>query len=137
MPRLPTVLGTLAVALVVASPGAAPAASRPHVQKVLLTIRAGDSAVNPNIALAPGVPVQITVTNYTHEFHTFTVRGLRLSELISPARKHGPRKTTFTFTAEKWGAFHWHCLICPSGRHGHPHAMGGTLYLIINPSALP
>ena len=138
MLKMLTVVGSsLAVAFVAASPPAAPAASRPHVQQVGMTIRAGDLASTPNIALAPRVPVRITVTNYTREFHTFTVPGLGLSELIYPASKHHPRKTTFTFTAYKWGAFHWHCVICPSGQHRRPHTMGGILYLIINPSVLP
>lgn len=127
---------SLAVALGAAAPVAA-VRGRPHVQRVGITIRAGDRVAESNFALAPGVPVRITVTNYTQEFHTFTVPGLGLSELILPAHGNVARRTTFTFTARRWGSFAWRCVICPSGAHGRPHSMGGTVYLLIDPSALP
>ena len=89
--------------------------------------RAGDRVAEPNIALAPGLPVRMTIVNRTHEFHPFTVTGLGVSELIRPAHGSTPGQTTFTFTANQWGVFAWHCLICPSGKHGRPHAMGGLV----------
>jgi heme/copper-type cytochrome/quinol oxidase subunit 2 len=125
----------LTLALVTAAPVAA-AVPKAHatVQKVRFTILRGDRIVEPNIALAPGVPVELTVTNTTHELHTFTVRELGVRELIPPARGRIATKTTFVFTPNRSGSFAWHCVICPSGLHGRPHAMGGTLYLIVNPS---
>ena len=126
------VLALIAVASVVAAP------ARSHEQSITFTIMAGDHLYKGgNVALAPGVPVHVTVTNYTREFHTFTVPALGVSELIRPARADGPNTTTFTFTAHTWGAIAWHCQICPSGIHGRMHQMGGTLYLIVNPTALP
>jgi heme/copper-type cytochrome/quinol oxidase subunit 2 len=126
----------LTLALVAGAPvaAAAPAAHR-SVQRVGFTILPGDRIVEPNIALAPGVPVEMTVTNETREMHTFTVRGLGVRELILPAYGRLPTKTRFTFTPDRRGTFHWHCVICPSGLHGHPHAMKGVLYLIVDPSA--
>jgi heme/copper-type cytochrome/quinol oxidase subunit 2 len=120
----------------VPAPRATPAA-KVHVQKVKLTILPGDRIVEPNVALAPGLPVRMTVTNTTHEFHTFTVPALGVSRLILPAGKDGARKTTFSFEPKQWGSVAWYCVICPSGTHGSPHAMRGTLYLVISPSSIP
>lgn len=135
---LAVVMGALTVVSASAAasrPVAQPASAR--TQHVSLTIRGGDRIPGPNFALAPGVPVQITVTNFTHEFHTFTIQGLKVSALILPAVGHTPRATVVAFTAHFTGAFGWHCVICPSGAHGQRHAMGGTVYVIIDPSALP
>lgn len=131
--NLATVWASLVLALALsASAGGIVPTTPGHVQEVKLTILAGDRVIEPNVALAPAVPVRLTVTNETHEFHTFTVPSLHLSELILP-----DRTTTLLFTPDRAGAYRWHCVICPSGQHGHPHTMGGTLYLIVNPSALP
>jgi len=119
----------------VSGPAARPASA--HTQHVSITIRGGDRILESNFALAPGVPVQITVTNFTHEFHTFTIPGLNVSALILPSVGHTPKATIVAFTAHASGPFRWHCAICPSGAHGRRHAMGGTVYLIIDPSALP
>ncbi len=135
MPRILVVAGAIVAAALVAAAWAAPAA-RSRAQAVSITLRAGDRVDEPNVALAPGVPVRVTVTNETREFHTFTVPGLGVSELVRPAGAHAATRTTFTFTANRWGAFAWHCLVCPSDAHGRPHAMGGTLYAITDPSAL-
>jgi heme/copper-type cytochrome/quinol oxidase subunit 2 len=134
---LASIGSSVALALVAATSVAGEALrGNPYVQKVEITIRTGDRVTEANIALAPGVPVRITVTNYTREFHTFTIPGLGLSELILPARGQTAKKTTFSFTAHQWGSFAWHCVICPTRMHGTPHAMGGTIYLITDPSAL-
>ncbi len=89
-----------------------------------------------NLAIAPGIPVRLTVTNYTREFHTITIPGLHVSALIFPARGKTPRKTTFTFTARGYGVFDWYCAVCTSGTHGLRHMMGGTIYAIVDPSLL-
>jgi hypothetical protein len=113
-------------------------AARPHVQAVAITILKGDRVSGAaNIALAPGVPVRITVTNFTQQFHTFSSPGLGVNTLVLPARGGTATKTTFTFTPHAWGSFAWRCEICPSGIHGQRHSMGGVLYLIVDPSALP
>lgn len=134
---LAVVGSSLALSLaVVPAPRATPAA-KVHMQKVSLTILPGDRVVEPNVALAPGLPVRVTVTNTTHEFHTFVVPALGLSRLILPADRHGARKTTFSFEPRLLGSVAWYCVICPTGTHGPRHAMRGTLYLIIDPSAIP
>ena len=107
-----------------------------HVQQVALTIQSGDRMIEPNFALAPGVPVRITITNFTHEFHTLTIPGLHVSALIGPSVGHTPRVTTVAFTTHATGPYDWHCVICPSGAHGVRHAMGGTIYMIIGRSVL-
>lgn len=125
----------LALAAAASFAGTAPRATV-NVQEAGITILKGDRLTEANIALAPGIPVRMTVTNHTREFHTFTVPGLSVSELIRPAHGNIPSRTTFTFTPRHSGAFAWRCVICPSGAHGAPHAMGGALYLIVDPSAL-
>lgn len=127
-----TVVSTSAA---VSGPVAQPASA--HTQHVAITIRGGDRILEPNFALAPGVPVQITVTNFTHEFHTFTIPGLKVSALILPSVGHTPKATVVAFTPRAAGPFAWYCVMCPSGAHGQRHAMGGTVYMIIDPSALP
>lgn len=139
---LAALLAASALATPAGSAGARKAAGRPHVQHVQLTIvgTATDEQVSPsmgNLAIAAGVPVRVTVTNFTDEYHTFTIPGLHVSALIRPAQGQTPTKTTFTFTASKTGKYAWHCVFCASGAHGHPHSMGGTVYAIIDPSALP
>ena len=117
-------------------------ATTPHVQKESLTVSGAktNERVSPssgNLAIAPGVPVRVTVTNYTREYHTFTIPGLHVSALILPAHGKAARVTTFTFTAHEYGTFVWYCGFCTSGAHGHRHMMGGTVYAIIDPSVLP
>jgi hypothetical protein len=123
--------------------GRAPAsAPKPHMQHMAFSIVsvgpgvAGDE-VRPvgNFAIAPGVAVRVTVKNFTHQLHTFTVPGLGLSAAILPARGRAPRTTTFTFVAYQGGTFAWHCVVCV-GQH-HRHVMAGTVYAIIDPSVLP
>ena len=109
----------------------------PQVQNVSIIFRAGDRVSAPNFALAPGVPVRLTVVNFTHEFHTFTVARLKVSALILPALEQTPKRTIVAFTPHATGVLRWHCAICPSGAHGMRHVMGGEVYLIIDPSALP
>lgn len=136
-------LAAVAVFVTPASPASKAAAKHAaHVQKLAFTIAGrgnGDERVFPsgNIAVAPGVPVQVTITNYTRESHTFTIPGLNVNRLILPARGDGPRKTTFTFTANTSGSFAWYCVFCTHGVHGHRHSMGGTVWVIIDPSILP
>lgn len=141
--------GAAAVAGVLASGSAwtvpakaSTATGAPHVQVLAVTIRSSgrDDAerVSPeNLAIAPGVLARITFTNFTRQFHTFTVPGLHVSALIFPARGQTPRKTTFTFTAYEGGSFAWYCVFCAQGRPGHDGPMGGRVYVIINPSVLP
>ena len=139
-------VGTAAAALATWSAAAAgPAGARSEektagrIQAFTFAIKGhengGEVVAGPrNIAIAPGVPVRITVTNFTHEFHTFTVPGLHLSRLIQPAHRGTPRKTTFTFTTLRGGPLAWYCLICVDGGHGYAHAMGGTIWAIVDPA---
>jgi hypothetical protein len=137
MSKIVAALGSVLVALVLAT-WAVAGPAKAHTQNIRIMIMAGDQLyAGENFAIAPGVPVRVTVTNFSHEFHTFTAPGLHLSELIRPADASGVSTTSFTFTAHTWGAFAWHCLICPSGMHGRSHHMGGTIYIIEKRSVLP
>jgi hypothetical protein len=138
------VTGVALIAAVAASADASAGspARLPHTQHLRLMIvgQGSDARAVPamgNIAVAAGVRVEVTVTSYSREYHTFTVPGLDVSALIPPARGHAPRTTTFTFTPSKRGSFAWHCVFCTGGDHGVAHRMGGTVFAIIDPSALP
>ena len=140
-----TLAGLAGAVLAVSAWAALPsgtAARKPHVQHVAFTVvslgrgaMGNEVAPVANIAIAPGVPVRVTVTNPTHLLHTFTVPGLHVNVPILPARGDTPRKTTFMFVARESGAFIWRCLVCV-GQH-HKHAMSGTIYAIIDPSLFP
>jgi plastocyanin len=82
-----------------------------------------------NFAIEPGVPVTITFTNHTGQFHTFTATGLGLSAIVPPSSANKPGKTTITFTAHAFGVFDWRCVLCPSHRDAMP--MGGKIYAIV------
>jgi heme/copper-type cytochrome/quinol oxidase subunit 2 len=131
----------LAALLGVTTTAPAGTSGLPQIQRVTFTIigTGTHQRVLPssgNIAIAAGVPVQVTVVNYSSEYHTFTIPGLHVSALILPAHGQTPAKTRFTFTAQRSGTFKWHCTFCANGAHGRAHEMGGTVYAIIDPAAL-
>ncbi len=86
----------------------------------------GDERVSPaNFAVRLGVPVKVTVTNYTRQAHTFTSEELGVSVRIRPASEAGPARTTFTFRAQTNGVFRWYCAL-PCGDDD----MGGRVYVM-------
>jgi len=122
------VLVAVAALTTLALTASAPA-SLPLPQIVTMTITSnGDRAVPMSFAVRPGVPVVLNVSNYSHQFHTFTIRALGVSVLILPAKGSWPRVTTVRFTTQR--SVSWLCVICPSGIHGHLHAMAGKVYTI-------
>ena len=140
MTRTRSLVAGVAAVLLVFSASASANAGSAHAQKLTVTIgtpsRALDMASPANLAVAPGVPIHLTLTNYTHEFHTFVVPRLGLSFLVSPAQHGAPSTTTVTFTIQKLGTFAWRCVICASGQHGKRHSMAGRIYSIISPSVV-
>lgn len=130
-------------AIVAATAWPAGGATRAHVQRVTITILPSSAshtdavAIPPNVAIAPGVAVSVTLVNYTRDFHTFTIPGLHVSAMAVPATAKGPGKTTITFRALKWGTFAWYCVICQRGMHGPAHHMTGRIYVITDPRAVP
>jgi FtsP/CotA-like multicopper oxidase with cupredoxin domain len=141
----PAAAAVLAAAFAVSTLAAPASAGQPagkaHVQNIALTIAETGgidrvSGSSENFAIAPGVPVRITVTNRTNENHTFTVPALHVSVLIPAAHGRTAKTTTFTFTAYRSGSFAWYCAFCMGNAHGHPHLMGGTIYAIVDPAAL-
>lgn len=137
LPKVLTLVGASLVSmLALATQAGDAAANRGRVQNIQLTILAGDRTVEPNVALAPNLPIRLTILNATREFHTFTIPSLHISRLILPADGHGARTTTFTLTLDTWGPVAWRCIICPSGEHGRKRTMGGTFYVIIDRSTV-
>lgn len=91
----------------------------------------GEHVTPMHFAVEPGLPVHVTFTNYTRNFHTFTAPGLGVSALIRPAHGNMPTRTTVTFTAREYGAFNWACLLCPGEKADNGPAMRGTIYAIM------
>jgi len=144
LPRLllPTV-GAVALAVTFApnavaqSGGSGIRASVMPSQRLAITIRPaagmnhGEHVTPMSFAVEPGLPVQVTFTNYTAKFHTFTAPGLGVSALIRPAHGSAPTKTTITFTAHGYGAFAWSCVLCPGKGGDNGAAMRGNIYAIV------
>jgi hypothetical protein len=85
-----------------------------------------EHVLSANFAVQPGVPVKITVVNYTRRPHTLTVPGLDSSFLIRAGRSGAPVKTSFSFTADKYGVFRWHCALpCGGDMSGYVYAIIG------------
>ena len=122
------VLFVAAAALVLAAPAGARSPWAPLTsngpQRVTIHIQPGEVVRDPNVAVVPGVPVQLTVTNTSREFHSFTIPQLHVNAVVMP---HGA--TTITFTPREVGAYRWHCDFCPAVHHSG--GMGGTLYALV------
>lgn len=144
---------TAALALAAGSVAAGVAASPPiwkngmfaaGTQQIVLTIHPARGTMpgvarpvpdewvsRPNFAVMPGVPVKVTVTNYTGDGHSFTAPGLGVSFFIRPGQARAPSTTVFTFVPRERGVFHWYCAL-PCGEMG----MSGNIYAIVGPTAL-
>ena len=85
-----------------------------------------EHVLSANFAVQPGVPVTITVVNYTQRPHTLTVPGLGSSFFIRAGKNSAPVKTSFSFTADKYGIFRWHCALpCGGDMSGYVYAIIG------------
>ena len=78
-----------------------------------------------NFAVSPGVPVTLTVRNYTREAHTFVAPSLGLKIQIAPGSSSSPTVTRFTLVAP-YGVFAWHCTDCPGDMQGKVYAIVGA-----------
>jgi hypothetical protein len=78
-----------------------------------------------NFAVRPGVPVTLTIRNYTTERHTFTAPSLGLDVKIKPGSAKTPSVTRFTVVAP-YGVFAWHCIDCPGDMQGSIYAIAGA-----------
>jgi hypothetical protein len=102
------------------------------VQRLAITIAVGDQEALPaNFAIRPGAPVVVTFRNYTHAFHTFTIRALGISVLIAPAKGDHPGVTKARFEIPAYGVYTWRCVLCAAGAHSAMHAMSGKIYSIV------
>jgi plastocyanin len=139
----------LLVAVVLASPTAsatagaaqAPALSQPPAQVNLVIVpgvRLGpdnkmhDAFTPTDMSATVGQKVTVTVYNYDTAKHTFTAPALHLNVIMAGARREGvPAVTTFSFTVDKAGAYHWLCTLPCDDAKGwamlHDHYMAGTV----------
>ena len=105
----------------------------PRASLSMLDWRSGSTRAAPDervlgsdFAVEPGVPVEVSVLNYTGDLHTFTVPELGVSFLVTKGAATHPSRTTFTFVPSKRGVFRWFCAM-PCGGY-----MGGNVYAIEN-----
>ncbi len=69
--------------------------------------------------------VDVTVTNFSTDAHSFTSTPLHLNVTIHPGAHAHPRATTFQFIAPKPGIYYWHCIMpCGWGMHHLGYMMG-------------
>ncbi|MCL6444622.1 MAG: cupredoxin domain-containing protein [Alicyclobacillus sp.] len=91
-----------------------------------------DAFSKTNFAMTKGVPVEFIIKNYDTGEHSITSAKLGLNVIVKGATKAGPSTTTYKFTPEKAGTFHWQCVIpCDGQAKGwammHNGYMAGTI----------
>lgn len=95
-----------------------------------------DSFEPANFTVQAGIPVHVTVVNYDSGEHSLTSPALGLNKVFPGAAKKGaPGVTSFTFTPQKPGSYHWRCMIpCDGGPTGwamfHNGYMSGTITVV-------
>jgi hypothetical protein len=91
----------------------------------VLPVKGSEHVPMANFAVSPGVPVTLTIRNYTRESHTFVARSLGLDVKIAPGSAGTPTVTRFTFVAP-FGVFAWHCRDCPGTMQGKIYSIVGA-----------
>lgn len=91
----------------------------------IMPVKGSEHVPMANFAVRPGVPVTITVRNYTREAHTFTAPSLGLKVKIAPGSATSPTVTRFTLVAP-YGVFDWRCTDCPGDMQGKVYAIAGA-----------
>ena len=87
--------------------------------------KTGEHVPTANFAVRPGVPVILTIRNYTRETHTFSSRALGLDFTIARGSPSRPSVTRFTFVAP-YGIYAWRCTDCPGDMQGTIYAFVGA-----------
>ena len=91
----------------------------------ILPTKGSEHVPTANFAVRPGVPVTITIRNYTREAHTFIAPALGLNVKIAPGSATAPTVTRFTLIAP-YGVFAWRCTDCPGDMQGKVYAIAGA-----------
>ncbi len=91
----------------------------------IFPVKTSEHVPMANFAVRPGVPVTLTIRNYTRESHTFTAPTLGLNIKIAPGSPSAPTVTRFTFVAP-FGVFAWRCTDCPGDMQGKVYAIVGA-----------
>jgi hypothetical protein len=91
----------------------------------ILPTNSSEHVAMANFAVRPGVPVTLTILNYTREAHTFTAPSLGLDVKIKPGSLATPSVTRFTVVAP-YGVFDWRCTDCPVDMQGKIYAIAGA-----------
>ncbi|MHB8262581.1 MAG: cupredoxin domain-containing protein [Acidimicrobiales bacterium] len=89
-----------------------------------------DAYVPARFTVKSGEHVDVTVTNFSTDTHTFTSSQLRLNVIIHPGSHLNPHATTFQFVAPKAGTYYWHCTMpCGWGMHHLGYMMGEVVVI--------
>jgi len=91
----------------------------------IVPTRDSEHVATANFAVRPGVPVTLTIRNYTREAHTFTAPSLGLDVKIKPGSRTAPSVTRFTVVAP-YGVFDWRCTDCPGDMRGKIYAIANA-----------
>jgi plastocyanin len=93
-----------------------------------------DAYVPAYLTAIAGQQVIVTVYNLDTSPHSFTAPGLGLNVIVPGAKSQGLEgMTTFSFTANKVGTYHWKCILpCDNGganawAMSHDGFMAGTI----------
>ncbi len=87
-----------------------------------------DAYVPARFTVKSGEHVDVTVTNFSTDSHSFTSSSLHLNVMIHPGSHVRPHVTTFQFAAPKPGIYYWHCIMpCGWGMHHLGYMMGEVI----------
>ncbi len=92
----------------------------------LTVLNDSDQMAGPKLLMRPG-RVALTIVNYAHHAHTFSVPGLGVEQVVVPGSPTHPTRTVVRFTARQ-GWFSWFCRF--------PCKMDGTVFVSSNPPRL-
>ncbi|MCL4433377.1 MAG: cupredoxin domain-containing protein [Actinobacteria bacterium] len=87
-----------------------------------------DAYVPARFTVKTGEHVDVTVTNFSTDTHSFTSAQLHLNVMIHPGSHSSPHVTTFQFVAPNPGVYYWHCIMpCGWGMHHLGYMMGEVI----------
>jgi hypothetical protein len=119
------VAALVAVSFLVNGPVGPSAASAAPQHLTLKVLSDGDRMVGSNLVARRG-EIVLTVVNYAHHAHTFSVPGLGVERVVLPGSPTHPSITVIRFRAP-YGTFSWYCKL-PCGK-----TMSGDLYIGLHP----
>jgi plastocyanin len=140
-----TTLGVAAASALAGAPAMAHASAPPRAhlapERVTLVARPGsrmgpdhkmhDAYTYTTIRARAGQQVIVTVYNHDNTPHSFVAPALKLHVTMPASTRAGaPSVTTFTFTVDKAGSYHWLCAMpCDDWAMARDGYMAGTIVI--------